>query len=66
MAAYTLKAVVGCRLVGGTATTSAETDGVEWFPRDGIPELSRGRTSPQLLARAFEHHDDPALPPDVD
>ena len=63
---FTLKAVVGCRLVGGTATTSAETDGVEWFARDAIPELSPGRTSPRLLARAFEHHDDPSLPPDVD
>jgi ADP-ribose pyrophosphatase YjhB (NUDIX family) len=63
---FTLKAVVGCRLVGGRATTSSETDGVDWFARDSIPELSLGRTSQRLLARAFEHHDDPTLPPDVD
>jgi ADP-ribose pyrophosphatase YjhB (NUDIX family) len=63
---FTLKAVVGCRLVGGEATTSTETDGVDWFARDAVPELSLGRTSQRLLARAFEHHDDPALPPDVD
>jgi ADP-ribose pyrophosphatase YjhB (NUDIX family) len=63
---FTLKAVVGCRLVGGKATTSAETDGVDWFARDAVPELSLGRTSQRLLARAFEHHDDPTLPPDVD
>ena len=63
---FTLKAVVACRLVGGTATTSAETAGVDWFARDEVPELSLGRTSERLLARAFEHHDDPTLPPDVD
>jgi ADP-ribose pyrophosphatase YjhB (NUDIX family) len=63
---YTLKAVVGCRLLGGTATTSIETDAVGWFARDQTPELSPGRTSPRLLARVFEHHDDPSLPPDVD
>ena len=63
---FTLKAVVGCRLLGGRPTTSAETDGVEWYPRDAVPELSPGRTSPRLLQRVFEHHDDPSLPPDVD
>lgn len=66
MSLYTLKAVVGCRLLGGEATPSIETDGVEWFSRDAVPELSVGRTSARLLARAFEHHDDPSLPPDVD
>jgi ADP-ribose pyrophosphatase YjhB (NUDIX family) len=63
---YTLKAVVGCRLVGGAARPSIETDAVDWFGRDQAPELSAGRTSPRLLARVFEHHDDPSLPPDVD
>ncbi len=63
---YTLKAVVGCRLLGGEATPSTETDGIEWFGRDELPELSVGRVSPRLLARVFEHHDDPSLPPDVD
>ncbi len=66
MSLYTLKAVVGCRLLGGEATTSIETDGVEWFGRDELPELSPGRTSSRLLQRVFEHHDDPTLPPDVD
>ncbi len=66
MSWYTLKGVVGCRLLGGRATPSTETDAVDWFPRDRVPELSVGRTSARLLARAFEHHDDPSLPPDVD
>jgi ADP-ribose pyrophosphatase YjhB (NUDIX family) len=63
---YTLKAVVGCRLLGGEATTSMETDAVEWFARADVPELSTGRTSARLLERVFEHHDDPELPADVD
>jgi ADP-ribose pyrophosphatase YjhB (NUDIX family) len=63
---YTLKAVVGCRLAGGSARTSIETDAVAWFARDDVPELSPGRTSPRLLQRVFEHRDDPSLPPDVD
>ncbi len=66
MSWYTLKAVVGCRVVGGEATMSSETDGVDWFGRDDVPELSSGRTSARLLERVFEHHDDPSLPPDVD
>ena len=63
---YTLKAVVACRLQGGEPTTSMETDAVGWFARDEVPDLSTGRTSPRLIERVFEHHDDPALPPDVD
>ena len=63
---YTLKAVVACRLQGGELTTSMETDAVGWFARDEVPDLSTGRISPRLIERVFEHHDDPALPPDVD
>jgi ADP-ribose pyrophosphatase YjhB (NUDIX family) len=62
---YTLTTVVGCRLVGGRATTSYETDGVSWIARDDVPPLSIGRTPAALLARVFEHHDDPTLPPDL-
>ncbi len=63
---FTLKAVVGCRLLGGERATSMETDAVEWFARDDVPELSTGRTSQRLIERVFEHYDDPGLPPDVD
>jgi ADP-ribose pyrophosphatase YjhB (NUDIX family) len=65
MSVFTLKAVFGCSLVGGEATTSYETDAVGWFGRGEIPQLSRGRISEQLLARVFEHHDDPTLPADM-
>lgn len=63
---FTLKAVVACRLVGGESRVSHETDGVGWFSRDDIPELSQTRSSTRLIARVFEHHDDPSLPPDLD
>ncbi len=57
---------MACRLQGGELTTSMETDAVGWFARDEVPDLSTGRISPRLIERVFEHHDDPALPPDVD
>jgi ADP-ribose pyrophosphatase YjhB (NUDIX family) len=62
---FTLTTVVACRLLGGAATTSIETDEVDWVERDGVPPLSTGRTPAPLLARVFEHHDDPTLPPDL-
>jgi ADP-ribose pyrophosphatase YjhB (NUDIX family) len=63
---FTLKAVVGCRLLGGTGTPSIETSEVGWFGREELPPLSTGRMSAKLLARVFEHHDDPTLPADLD
>ena len=62
---HTLTTVVACRLLGGEATTSMETTAVGWFGRDGLPDLSTGRTPPALLARVFAHHDDPTLPQDL-
>jgi len=62
---YTLTALVGCRLLGGEPTTSIETDGVDWFARDAVPMLSQARTPPALLARVFEHHDDPTIGQDL-
>jgi len=62
---FTLTTVVSCRLLGGEATTSHETDAVAWVDRDAVPELSTGRTPAALLARVFAHHDDPTLPQDL-
>ncbi len=55
---HTLKAVVACRLAGGTPTPSAETPELGWFARDEIPPLSASRTSSVLVRRVFEHLDD--------
>jgi ADP-ribose pyrophosphatase YjhB (NUDIX family) len=62
---FTLKSVLRCRIVGGEATPSPETDAVAWFARDDLPPLSRHRNSPELVARIFAHHDDPGLSPDL-
>jgi ADP-ribose pyrophosphatase YjhB (NUDIX family) len=62
---FTLKAVLRCRLIGGEATPSAETDAVAWFAPDDVPPLSLSRTSPELVARVFAHRDDPNLRPDL-
>ncbi len=62
---FTLKAVLRCRLVGGVATPSAETDAVAWFAAEDLPPLSVGRTSPELVARVFAHRAEPGLPPDL-
>ncbi|MBN1507821.1 MAG: NUDIX hydrolase [Sedimentisphaerales bacterium] len=56
-----------CEIIGGAATQSYETTGVDFFAEDGIPpDLSISRTLPFQIARMFEHHRDPALPTDFD
>ncbi|MGN6244709.1 MAG: NUDIX hydrolase [Motilibacteraceae bacterium] len=63
---FTLKVVVACRLVGGSAATSHETLDVGWFGAGEEPPLSEGRLSPGLLARVRELVADPSLPADLD
>jgi ADP-ribose pyrophosphatase YjhB (NUDIX family) len=55
-----------CRIVGGSASPSDETDGVEWFPADAPPELSTGRITPAQLRRLVELASDPAAPTEFD
>ncbi len=55
-----------CELIGGTATTSIETDGAEFFGEGAIPPLSLPRTTPSQVARFFEHHRHPDWPADFD
>lgn len=45
---------------------SLETDGVGFFRRTEIPDLSLYRVTHELLIRLFEHHDNPDLLPDFD
>jgi len=45
-----------CQLLGGSATTSIETEDVAFFREDKIPEqLSQGRVTPTQIKRMFEH-----------
>jgi hypothetical protein len=55
-----------CELTGGTATISDETDAVEFFSVNSLPELSTGRTLPSQIARMYEHHLNRDLPTDFD
>lgn len=44
-----------CEIVGGAAAPSAETTGVAFFDRAGLPELSQGRVTERQIARMFAH-----------
>jgi len=56
-----------CRLIGGEAAVSAETDGAVFFREDEVPpDLSLGRVTPAQVARMFQHRRDPERPTDFD
>jgi ADP-ribose pyrophosphatase YjhB (NUDIX family) len=56
-----------CRLMGGEAAVSAETDGAAFFREDEVPaDLSLGRVTPAQVARMFQHHRHPDWPTDFD
>jgi ADP-ribose pyrophosphatase YjhB (NUDIX family) len=55
-----------CELTGGQATTSSETDAVEFFPVDSLPPLSMGRTTQSQIQRLYQHHLNRDLPTDFD
>lgn len=56
---YTYKVFFLCRLVGGEAAHSNETDGVAFFGEDEIPEMSLTRVTPDEVKLMFEHHRHP-------
>ena len=55
-----------CEILGGSPCTSAETDGVDFFKQDAIPELSTGRVTSAQIDRFFEFLRSPDLPTDFD
>ena len=63
---HVYKVFMLCELVGGVATTSKETDAVEFFAENALPELSIGRVTAGQIRRMFEHLRNPAWPPDFD
>jgi len=44
-----------CELLGGGPQASIETSGAAFFAEEEIPELSLGRTTPEVIARLFDH-----------
>lgn len=55
-----------CELTGGAPRLSNETDGVEFFALDALPELSTGRITAEQLQLLHRHYLEPALPTEFD
>ena len=55
-----------CRLLGGEARASYETDEVGFFGEGELPELSAGRVTAGQIQRLFQHHRQPGLPTEFD
>lgn len=63
---HSWKAFFLCEIESGEARTSYETDGVDWFDLDGLPEMSLGRSTPEQVRRMHEHWLARELPTDFD
>ncbi len=55
-----------CEITGGEAKTSDETEAVDFFDPNHLPELSISRTNEEQIHRMFEHYHNPTLPTDFD
>ena len=55
-----------CEITGGSARASDETSEVDFFPRDALPPLSLGRTTPDQIELMFDHAQSPHLPTQFD
>jgi ADP-ribose pyrophosphatase YjhB (NUDIX family) len=55
-----------CEITGGEPRISNETDGVEFFALDALPELSTGRITAAQLQLLHRHHLQLALPTEFD
>ncbi|MEO1764069.1 MAG: NUDIX hydrolase [Cyanobacteria bacterium J06629_18] len=60
------KLIFQCEIIGGSPTTSIETEDVEFFAENNIPQLSIKRVTPIQINRIFEHYRNPDLPADFD
>jgi len=55
-----------CEITGGAPRISNETDGVDFFSLDQLPELSTGRITAAQLRLLHRHHLEPQLPTEFD
>ncbi len=60
------KAFFICDITGGSPRLSHETDGVDFFPLDALPELSTGRATAAQIQRMYAHHRQRELPTEFD
>ena len=51
-----------CEITGGQATTSTETEQVEFFEENNLPELSITKILPEQIAKMFEYYRRDELP----
>jgi ADP-ribose pyrophosphatase YjhB (NUDIX family) len=63
---HVYKLFLSCEIIGGTATPSNETDAVEFFAEDEVPELSRTRITLGQIQCMFKHLKNPDRPTDFD
>jgi ADP-ribose pyrophosphatase YjhB (NUDIX family) len=63
---HVYKLIFLCNLVGGSAKTSLETEGVDFFREDELPALSESRVLLAQVQRAFSFARYPSLPADFD
>lgn len=63
---YIYKACFACTITGGEAMTSHETDAVEWFHIDDLPDMCPHRGAPHYVDLALRHLNDPTLPTEFD
>lgn len=63
---HSYKMFILCELLGGSPQPNIETDQVEFFSEQNIPQLSLFRVTPSQIIRLFEHHRHPDLPTDLD
>lgn len=52
-----------CEMIGGTATTSIESSGVDFFPIHDLPDLDPHRARKEDILQAYERYLDTTLPP---
>lgn len=57
---------IQCELLGGSPSQNLETDGVEFFKENEIPQLSLSRVVPTQISQLFEHYRHPDWPTDFD
>ncbi len=63
---HVYKLVFLCRRTGGELAVSHETDAVEFFPPDALPELCPFRNAPHYVELAFRHAEEMGLPTEFD
>lgn len=60
------KIIFLCKLLGGSKSTSIETENAEFFNENNIPALSASRTTSRQIHRFFEFYRNPSMQTDFD